>query len=209
MMSPIELIAVFTAILYLVLAVRQNILCWSAWIISSCLYFFIMFQANLYMESVLQIFYVIMGIYGWKQWSKGDVEVDFEVNTMTFRDHVKIVSCILALSIFFGFILEQFTNAALPFWDSLTTWGAVITTYLVAKKFIENWIYWFVIDFVSVFLFVSRDLYLTAGLFFVYLIIICFGYSAWKKEMESDRDLRIFKQYRWIGIFIFHQRGSL
>ena len=166
MMSPIELIAVFTAILYLVLAVRQNILCWSAWIISSCLYFFIMFQANLYMESVLQIFYVIMGIYGWKQWSKGDVEVDFEVNTMTFRDHVKIVSCILALSIFFGFILEQFTNAALPFWDSLTTWGAVITTYLVAKKFIENWIYWFVIDFVSVFLFVSRDLYLTAGLFF-------------------------------------------
>ena len=139
------------------------------------------------MESVLQIFYIIMGIYGWKQWSKGDVEVDFEVNTMTFRDHVKIVSCILALSIFFGFILEQFTNAALPFWDSLTTWGAVITTYLVAKKFIENWIYWFVIDFVSVFLFVSRDLYLTAGLFFVYLIIICFGYSAWKKEMESDR----------------------
>ena len=118
MMSPIELIAVFTAILYLVLAVRQNILCWSAWIISSCLYFFIMFQANLYMESLLQIFYVIMGIYGWKQWSKGDVEVDFEVNTMTFRDHIKIVSCILALSIFFGFILEQFTNAALPFWDS-------------------------------------------------------------------------------------------
>ena len=187
MMSPIELIAVFTAILYLVLAVRQNILCWSAWIISSCLYFFIMFQANLYMESVLQIFYVIMGIYGWKQWSKGDVEVNFEVNTMTFSDHIKIVSCILALSIFFGFILEQFTNAALPFWDSLTTWGAVITTYLVAKKFIENWIYWFVIDFVSVFLFVSRDLYLTASLFFVYLIIICFGYSAWKKEMESDR----------------------
>ena len=186
MMSPIEIIAVFTAILYLVLAVRQNILCWSAWIISSCFYF-LLCSRRISIWNRASDFLYHHGHLRLKQWSKGDVEVDFEVNTMTFRDHVKIVSSILALSIFFGFILKQFTNAALPFWDSLTTWGAVITTYLVAKKFIENWIYLFVIDFVSVFLFVSRDLYLTAGLFFVYLIIICFGYSAWKKEMESDR----------------------
>ena len=185
MMNPIELIAVFAAILYLVLAVRQNILCWSAWIISSCLYFFIMFQANLYMESLLQIFYIVMGIYGWMQWSKGGSEGGFEVNTMTSLQHIKVLGCILFLSIFFGVFLEKFTDAALPFWDSLTTWGAVLTTYLVAKKFIENWIYWFVIDFISVFLFVSRDLHLTAGLFFAYLIIICFGYKAWKSQMES------------------------
>ena len=174
-MSPIEIIAVFTAILYLVLAVRQNILCWSAWIISSCFYFFIMFQANLYMESLLQIFYIVMGLYGWLQWKK-------EIQ----RGCLKSIQCplmitsrssgiILFLSVLFGSILGQFTDAALPFWDSLTTWGAVLTTYLVAKKFLENWIYWFVIDFISVFLFISRDLYLTAGLFFVYLIIILFG----------------------------------
>ena len=104
---------------------------------------------------------------------------------MTYAQHVKVLGCILFLSIFFGLFLEKFTDAALPFWDSLTTWGAVLTTYLVAKKFIENWIYWFVIDFISVFLFISRDLYLTAGLFFAYLIIICFGYKAWKSQMES------------------------
>ena len=90
MMNPIELIAVFAAILYLVLAVRQNILCWSAWIISSCLYFFIMLQANLYMESLLQIFYIVMGIYGWMQWKKGGSEGGFEVNTMTSAQHVKV-----------------------------------------------------------------------------------------------------------------------
>ena len=101
-------------------------------------------------------------------------------------DHIKIISAILFLAIFFGFILGEFTDAALPFWDSLTTWGAVLTTYLVAKKFIENWIYWFVIDFISVFLFISRDLYLTAGLFFAYLIIIFFGYRSWKSEMEAS-----------------------
>ena len=142
-MNPIELIAVFSAILYLVLAVRQNILCWSAWIISSCLYFFIMIEANLYMEALLQIFYIVMGIYGWMQWNKGGSEGGFEVNTMTSAQHVKVLGCILFLSIFFGLFLEKFTDAALPFWDSLTTWGAVLTTYLVAKKFIENWMYWF------------------------------------------------------------------
>ena len=185
MINSIELIAVIAAILYLVLAVRQNILCWFAWILSSSLYFFVMFEANLYMESILQIFFIIMGIYGWIQWSKRSTEVDFEVNTMSHSDHFKMVSGILFLSILFGFFLERFTDAALPFWDSLTTWGAVLTTYLVAKKFIENWIYWFVIDFISVFLFISRDLYLTAGLFFVYLIIICFGYKEWKFQMEK------------------------
>ena len=185
MINSIELIAVIAAILYLVLAVRQNILCWFAWILSSSLYFFVMFEANLYMESILQIFFIIMGIYGWIQWSKRITEVNFEVNTMSHSDHFKMISGILFLSILFGFFLERFTDAALPFWDSLTTWGAVLTTYLVAKKFIENWIYWFVIDFISVFLFISRDLYLTAGLFFVYLIIICFGYKEWKFQMEK------------------------
>jgi len=186
MMSPIEIIAVITAILYLVLAVRQNILCWLAWIVSSFLYFFIMFQVNLYMESLLQIFYIIMGVYGWMQWARVNRKKAFQVNTMTLNDHIKIISSILFLSVIFGFILGQFTDAALPFWDSLTTWGAVLTTYLVAKKFIENWIYWFVIDFISVFLFISRDLYLTAGLFFVYLIIILFGYRSWKSKMEDS-----------------------
>ena len=137
------------------------------------------------MEALLQIFYIVMGIYGWMQWKIGGSEGGFEVNTMTSAQHVKVLGCILFMSVFFGFFLEKFTDAALPFWDSLTTWGAVLTTYLVAKKFIENWIYWFVIDFISVFLFISRDLYLTAGLFFAYLIIIGFGYKVWKSQMES------------------------
>ena len=69
---------------------------------------------------------------------------------------------------------------------------------MVAKKLIENWIYWFVVDLISVFLFLTRDLYLTAGLFIVYLIIIVFGYKTWKKSMienkngaaDSNRQLR-------------------
>jgi len=75
----------------------------------------------------------------------------------------------------------------LPFLDAFTSWGAIVTTYMVAKKILENWIYWFVIDAISIYLFLSRGLYLTSILFLVYLIIICFGYIAWRKKyLESN-----------------------
>ena len=80
--------------------------------------------------------------------------------------------------------IRDSTEAALPFLDALTTWGAIIATYMVAKKLIENWIYWFVIDSISIFLFISRDLNLTALLFAGYLIIICFGYRSWSKAKK-------------------------
>ena len=83
-----------------------------------------------------------------------------------------------------GYLLDKYTEAALPFLDALTTWGAIIATYMVAKKLIENWIYWFVIDSISIFLFISRDLNLTALLFTGYLVIIFFGYRSWSKARK-------------------------
>jgi nicotinamide mononucleotide transporter len=80
-----------------------------------------------------------------------------------------------------GSLLNIYTKAALPFIDAFTTWGAIVATYMVAKKLLENWIYWFVIDSISILLFLSRELYLTSILFFVYLIIIYFGYRSWTK----------------------------
>ena len=68
----------------------------------------------------------------------------------------------------------------------MTTFGALITTYMVAKKVLENWVYWFVIDSISIYIFVSRELFLTAGLFLVYLIIIIFGYISWKKTLQKQ-----------------------
>ena len=84
----LEFTAVFFAILYLILAVNQNILCWVAGIVSSILYFFIMQSAGLYMEAYLQIFYVFMGLYGWLQWRKGNkINNNFIVNTWSMLEH--------------------------------------------------------------------------------------------------------------------------
>lgn len=178
-----EIIGVVLAIGYLLLAVRQIIWCWLAWILSSLLYLYVMFNAGLYMEAALQIFYVAMGLYGWMQWRKGGTEDHLVVRRWGLGNHLFAVSVILILTLLSGEVLSNYTTAAMPFMDALTTWGAIVTTYMVAKKLIENWIYWFVIDSISIYLFVSRELYFTAVLFFVYLFIIIIGYRSWK-QME-------------------------
>ena len=184
----LEITAVIFAILYLILAVKQNILCWIAGIISSVLYFFIMQKAGLYMEAYLQVFYVVMGIYGWSQWSASNASnPSFIVNAWSKYQHMIAISIILALSLLSGFLLERYTDAALPFLDALVSWGAVVATYMVAKKLLENWIYWFVIDATSIFLFIERGLWLSAVLFATYLVIIFFGYQSWSKVRGGQK----------------------
>lgn len=184
----LEITAVIFAILYLILAVKQNILCWIAGIISSVLYFFIMQKAGLYMEAYLQVFYVVMGIYGWSQWSASNASnPSFIVNTWSKYQHMITISIILVLSLLSGFLLERYTDAALPFLDALVSWGAVVATYMVAKKLLENWIYWFVIDATSIFLFIERGLWLSAILFATYLVIIFFGYQSWNKVRGGQK----------------------
>ena len=184
--SWIEPTAVILAIAYLLLAIKQNISCWFAAFFSSLLYFFVMYSAGLYMEAGLQIFYCIMAVYGWTQWRitlPGNSK--FLVKTWNRDQHIKAILLIILLAIVSGWALEKFTNAALPFLDSLTTWGAIVTTYMVAKRLLENWIYWFIIDTISVFLFYSRGLILTSILFLVYLIIIYFGYKSWTQMKDE------------------------
>ena len=182
----LEIIAVITAILYLVLAAKEDVKCWYAAIISSSLYFYIMLNAGLLMEAILQVFYVGMAIYGWNQWNNSSNQKN-EIRIRNWKkiNHLYSISLVVILAIISANILEKYTNAVFPFFDALTTFGAIITTYMVAKKIIENWIYWFVIDSISIYLFFSRELYLTSLLFTIYLIIIIFGYRSWNKKLKE------------------------
>jgi len=181
-----EILAAILAIAYLLLALKQDIRCWIAWIISSLMYLFVMLYAGLLMESALQIFYVGMGIYGWMQWDKRSAQDKLSIRRWNKKQHFYAIGSLLCIVVISGYLLSLNSNAVAPYIDSFTTWGAILATFMVAKKVLENWIYWFVIDFVSVFLFLSRELYPTAILFVIYLVIIVFGYRAWLKAMRSN-----------------------
>jgi nicotinamide mononucleotide transporter len=180
-----EIVAAILAIAYLIFAMLEDIRCWIAWIISSLMYFFVMYSANLYMEALLQIFYIFIGLYGLYQWRfKPDLNDALKITTWSVKNHLMVIGALVFLTFISGYVLTIYTAAASPFIDAFTTWGAIAASYLVAKKILENWFYWFVIDFVSVFLFISRELYPTALLFIVYLVLVVIGYSAWRKSWQ-------------------------
>ena len=184
--SPIEWIAVFSAVAYLLLAIRENIWCWLFAAISSASYIYLFIDALLYMESLLNAYYLVMAGYGWWVWSKKrDADGHRPIVTWSWRVHVIAIAAIVLLSAGSASVLSAYTDAALPFYDSLTTFGAFWTTFLVARKVFENWWYWLVIDAGSILLYLSRDLYLTSLLFVVYLAMIPFGIVAWKRSMRE------------------------
>ncbi len=179
-MSGWEMIAVIMALAYLLLAMKERIECWYAAFVSTTIYTFLFWDVNLLMESALQIYYLAMAVYGWWQWrDKHQKEQALTIHTWTLRQHISVLFVLLILVFVSGYLLSENTTAALPYLDSFTTWGAVITTYMVARKVLENWLYWIVVDGVSIYLYIDRELYLTAGLFVLYVILVVIGFMQW------------------------------
>ncbi len=185
--SWLELTAVVLAIAYLLLAVRENSLCWYAAFVSTAIFLVIFWRVKLYMESALQVYYLAMAVYGWYQWTRGGTsQHGIAITVWTLRTHAITIAVIAVATMVSGYLLGQYSDARLPYVDSFTTWASIITTYMVARKVLENWIYWFVIDSVAIFLYLDRGLYFTTLLFVAYVIIVVFGWFAWLKEYRSD-----------------------
>jgi nicotinamide mononucleotide transporter len=190
-LSPLEASAVGLGLLYLVLAMRQNIWCWPAALLSVLLSLVLFYEARLYMEAALQIFYAAMAFYGWQQWRAGRRDHrarspdDLPVAVWPLRQHLIAIGATLLASVVFGSFLSK-TNAAFPYLDSFTSVGAIVTTYMVAKKILENWIYWFVIDGIGVYLHTSRGLYLYAALFILYLFLVVAGFVRWRRDWRAQ-----------------------
>lgn len=183
--SVAEWIAVALAVAYLLLAIRENILCWPAALVSTGIYFFVFLNARLYMEAALQIFYAAMAVYGWYRWRlKANSEDEAAIVVLAWPEHVKILAIIGAGTASLGYVVSL-TDAALPWLDTFTTVAAIVATYLVANKVLENWGYWFVIDSLSIYLYLSRGLVLTALLFGVYIVLIFFGFARWSSRWRA------------------------
>jgi nicotinamide mononucleotide transporter len=188
-MSWLEVASVVFALAYLVLAVRQNIVCWAAALISTLLSLALFYDARLYPETALQVFYAVMAVYGWWQWRHGGkpgarAATALPVSVWPLRYHALAVGGTLVAALALGTVLSR-TNAAFPYLDSFTSVGAVITTYMVAKKILENWVYWLVIDGITLYIYWQRSLYLYAALFVVYLVLVIIGFYRWRRDWHA------------------------
>jgi nicotinamide mononucleotide transporter len=182
--SLIESIAVIFSVIYVILAAKQNIWCWAAAGISVILYIYICFSAQLYPETSLQIFYLIMAIYGYYNWNKNDGNL--QITQWTAGKHLLLILVGTIITFLMGFYFATYTDSKMPIVDSFTTTFSIIATYMITKKILENWLYWIVIDTVSVYLYFNRELHLTSLLFIAYTIIAIIGYITWLNNNTSD-----------------------
>jgi nicotinamide mononucleotide transporter len=192
----LELIAMLLALVYVILAAVGSIWCWPAAFISTALYTVIFYDVLLLMDSALNVYYLVMAVYGYWLWQKNATTVSKSQNKqktaalaiVSWQAGWHLGACLVLMVISFalGYVMANYTPAAFPYIDTFTTVFAVFATYLVVQKVLENWLYWLVIDFVSIYLYLEKGLMPTAVLFMIYVVIAAFGYLKWQNLYKQS-----------------------
>lgn len=185
--APSEAFAAAVGLAYLLLAVRRNLLCWLCAFVSTAIYLVLFARAALYMQSLLQVFYLVMAVVGYLDWKRGRTEAQgVLIRTWTVRQHLFAAAAVGVATLANGWVLATHTDAAAPYLDSFVTWGSVITTWMVARRVLENWLYWIVVDALAAYLYFTQGLLVTTLLFIVYLGIVVRGYFVWVRERREQ-----------------------
>ncbi|MEN8120656.1 MAG: nicotinamide riboside transporter PnuC [Bacteroidota bacterium] len=182
-----EVLGIIFSFIYLYFSIKQNIWLWPLGIISSAIYIYIFFNAGIYADMGLQVYYVLISIYGWYHWSFGNTKNStvqkLKVQFTEKRMVIVLIIITLVLFILISQILINFTDSKIPYWDAFTTATSITATWMLAKKYIEHWLIWIVVDFASVGIYFYRELYLTIFLYMVYGTMAIIGYMQWKKDI--------------------------
>jgi nicotinamide mononucleotide transporter len=187
--SPVEAAGALFSVLYLVLAIRENLWCWPAAFLSSLLTIAVMLGARLYAEAALNVFYAAMAVYGWYQWRYGGGRgggVELPIGVWPLKMHALAIGGSAAVSAALGWLLNRYTAAAFPYFDSFVTVSSIVTTYMVARKILENWLYWLVVDSLAMYLYWQRGLFLYVALFALYLVLVVIGLVRWHRDWRAQ-----------------------
>ena len=190
-----EIVAVILAIAYLWLAMKASIWCWPAALFSTAIYTVLFWNVSLLMESLLNVYYMVMAIYGFWMWTRGGKQHHgVDIVSWSAKRHALLITVTGIIAVGVGYFMANYTHASFAYLDAATSCFAVMTTYLVAKKVLENWFYWVVIDLISIYLYFSKGLFLTSILFVFYVGMAVAGYFLWRSHMEQQQDNQIAVQ---------------
>lgn len=194
-MNYLEILGTLVGLIYLWLEYRASIWLWVANVVMPAIYVVVYYQAGLYADFGINIYYLLVSVYGilywWKGRQGGDVQSSKEVQELAISHtpgqmwaRLGIIS--LALFLLIAFILISSTDSTVPWLDSFTTALSIVAMWMLARKYVEQWLVWIVMDAVSAGLYIYKELYFTAGLYALYTVIAYFGYVEWKRLMKSS-----------------------
>ena len=183
----IEIVGAILSLIYLYLSINQKVSLWFFGIVSSVFYIVVFFQTKLYADMSLQLYYVIISIYGWINWKHGKSGNKEELPTTKASGTllIKISIATGLIYLVYYFILAKFTDSTIPKVDSLVGALSIIGTWMLARKVLENWIVWIVVDGLCVGLYIYKELYPTTVLFAIYTAMSVIGYRQWKKSLAK------------------------
>jgi nicotinamide mononucleotide transporter len=184
----VEILGVIFSILYLIFCIRQNILLWPLGIASALLYMVVFYQSKFYADMGLNGYYVVISIYGWLLWRKGSAEggSKLAVSRLGKRHALILLGFTAAAFAGIGLVLDRYTDSPVPYWDAFTTAVSFTATWLLARKILENWILWIIVDAVSMGLYLYRGLYPTLFLFAIYTTMAVIGYLKWSRTYKTS-----------------------
>jgi nicotinamide mononucleotide transporter len=191
--SAAEWVAVVFALAYVLLAIRQNALCWPASIVSASIFMVLFWRGGLVMQACLQVFFVGMGCYGWYAWRRGSDGAlrELPVSRLPLRWHLVALAVIAVVSYANGRWDAGPDGGLVPYVDALTAWVSFFATWLVARKVLENWLYWIVTDLVAAGLYYSQGLHATTVLFVIYSMMAVRGYLQWRADLREAEALQV------------------
>ncbi|CCQ11043.1 Predicted thiamin transporter PnuT [Pseudoalteromonas luteoviolacea B = ATCC 29581] len=184
-MSHWEYIAVALSVAYLLLAIKESSWCWPAAFTSTLIYTMLYWNGALLLESLLHFYYMIMAFVGWYLWKNPKQNKALEITSWSLEKHTVLIVITGIVTLLLGYVMDNYTHAELAYLDSFTTCFAIVTTYLVAKKVLENWLYWVVIDAASMYLYYAKGYYPTLALFVFYTLMAMWGFKTWYEELEQ------------------------
>lgn len=186
--SILEVTAVALSIAYVILAAQERIWCWTAALASSALFAVITWQAQLVGESLINLFYMAMAVYGWSVWRSGSGQnAVHPIMEWPLRWHLALIAGGLLAAVLLGTAFDQWFGSAMPYLDALTSVMSVIATFMVARKVLSNWLYWVMIDSLNVYLYWQRDLKVTSALFVLYTLLALWAYIRWRNRWTEGR----------------------
>jgi nicotinamide mononucleotide transporter len=183
----IEVLGVVTSLVYLYFSVRQIIWLWPFGILSSVLFIWIFFFSRFYADMGLQVYYLGVSIYGWIYWVKGRQHKSGPKKLPVTNITSRLIWTLSAVGMvtFLGIvaILKNFTDSDVPWGDGFTTAASIIATWMLARKILEHWLVWIVVDAIAAALYFYKGLYPSSVLYLIYSVIAIFGYIQWKKDL--------------------------
>jgi nicotinamide mononucleotide transporter len=183
--SWLELVAFVLALAMVLLNIRVHPTAWPLAIASSLLYLLLFWHHRLYGDAVLQIFFVGVAAWGWRQWLHGRRAdgTGLRVAQLHVRARWQVAAVTLVAWPVLGLYLDRATDTDVPYWDAFPTAASVVGQWLLARKWIETWAVWVAVNIVSVGLFAYKGLWLTAVLYALFVMLSVVGWRAWQRQL--------------------------